>query len=899
VLQWLLRLYPRRFHDRYADDMKESFLARRDEARRSGGIPALARVWLRTTLSLLATAAAERWRSSLDPPARRPPARVFRPGGLVNNVSEDARFALRLMRRQPGYALFVAATLAVGIATVTAVFSVVNGVLLRPLPYAQPDELVGVRTYFHPESGFDFPDFPMSPPEYLDYRNASKALAGIAAFTSGSVTLGGPEGEPERVSGAAVTANLFDVLRVSPIAGRTFKVEEDRPHASPVVILSYGLWQSRFGGDPAVVGRAVLVNGTSTTVVGVMPATFAYPSRSTRIWRPLAIDETAPGSRGAHFLNGIGRLSAGTTVETARAELNSLMATWRAADADQYTGHGIQIQPLFEDTVGGVRRALLLLLGATTILLLIVCANVASVVLARGESRIRELAIRDALGAGRWRLVRLALVESAILAVVGGGTGLALAWFGMPLLLALNAGSLPRATEVVIDGRVLVAAAVTSIVSAMGFGLMPALKGSAPDLRAALGAEGRTATVGAGRLWARRGLVTAEVALAFVLVVGAGLMLRSLGRLLDVDPGFQPESVLLASISLPASAYGDAAQVEQFYAELASRIGAAPGVRTVSASTAVPIHSSSGVWDFDIEGRSEPPPGQPAWNAAIVVARPGFLETIGARLLRGRTIESRDEATAPPVVVINETLATKFFAGEDPIGRRLRVSSRRSPLPWMTIVGVIADMHNLALDEAPQPMYIVPHAQAPVSADWVARALTLAVRTDGPPDGVVAAIRAAVRELDPDLPVSGVRTYETVIADSLARPRFVTVLLESFAFIGLVLGASGIYGVLAYSVARRTHEIGIRRALGAQTRELMMQIVGQGMVPVGVGLAIGVVAALVATRLMRSLLFGVTPADLTTYATVVLGTLAVALAACLLPALRALRVSPLVALRRD
>ena len=481
----LARLLPRRFRDRYADDMAACFAERRDDARRSGGAVAVARLWLRTTASLIRSAVAERWRSALDPPPGRTPVPASHRGGLVNHLWQDARFALRPVRRQPLYALFVVATLAVGIGAVTAVFSVVNGVLLRPLPYDHPDELVGVRTYFHPESGFDFPDFPMSPPEYLDYRNHSRALAGVAAFQSGSATLGGPEGEPERVAGAAVTANLFDVLRVRPVAGRTFTAEEDRPQAPAMVILSYGLWQSRFGGDPGVVGRAIPVNGVSRSVVGVMPASFAYPSNATRLWLPLALDEANPGNRKAHSLIGVGRLAAGTTIETARAELGALMAAWRAADAEQYTGHGIQIQPLFEDAVGGVRRALLLLLGATALLLLIVCANVASVVLARGEGRLREMAIRGALGAGRWRLVRL----------------------------ALDTGSLPRAAGVVIDGRVLLAAAGASIASAVVSGLLPALKGSAPDLQAALGADGRTTTTGLGRLWFRRGLVAAEVAL--------------------------------------------------------------------------------------------------------------------------------------------------------------------------------------------------------------------------------------------------------------------------------------------------------------------------------------------------------------------------------------------------
>jgi len=897
---WLLRLYPRRFRDRYGADMTASLAARLDEARRAGPA-AVGGFWARTIADLARTAVAERWRPSLDADARvaRHVVAVRPRGGPMTSLLQDARYALRLLRRQPAYAIFVVATLAVGIAAVTAVFSVVDGVLLRPLPFDRSEDLVAVRTFFRPESGFDFPDFPISPPEYLDYRNATTALEGVAAYHAAAATIGGPGAEPERVPGTEVTANLFDVLRVDPLIGRVFTIDDDRPGAPKVALLAYGYWQSRFGGDPDVLGRAILVNGVSTTIVGVMPASFAYPSPATRFWQPLGLDEASPGSRGAHYLIGIGRLATGATIETARAEVETLVAGWRAADARQYTGHGVQVQPKLPDMVSGVRRALLLLFGATGLLLLIVCANVASVVMARGEGRTRELAIRGALGAGRWRLMRLTLVESAMLAVAGGAAGVALASAGVPLLLSLDASRIPRAAEVALDARVLWFAAGASIVSAMAFGLLPALKGGAPDVQAALRADGRTASAGVGRLWFRRSLVAAEVALAFVLVVGAGLMLRSLGRLLDVDPGFRPKGVLLANVSLPAPSYGEAARVEQFYDDLVSRVRAAPGVRAASASTAVPILSSNGVWDFEIDGMPAPTAGQPAWNAAFVAARPGFLETIGARVVGGRAIGPGDTASAPPVVVINETLAARFFAGDDPIGRRLRVKRKPPHLPWMTIVGIVADMHDQALDEAPQAMYIVPHAQARVTGDWIARTLTLAVRTDGPPDAVLPAIRAAVRELDPALPVFAVRTYEAVVADSLGRPRFMTALLTLFALVGLVLGASGIYGVQAYTVARRTQEIGIRRALGASALDVAAEVVRQGMAPVTVGLAVGVGSALAATRLMGSQLFGVSPTDTSTYAAVGAVTLAVAVVACLVPARRALRIDPLAAIRTE
>jgi putative ABC transport system permease protein len=815
----------------------------------------------------------------------------------VTSVLQDTRYALRLLRRQPAYALFVAATLAVGIAAVTAVFSVVNAVLLRPLPFDRSEDLVAVRTYFRPESGFDFPNFPMSAPEYLDYRNATRALEGLAAYTETSATIGGDGAEPERVSGTAVTRNLFEVLRAKPLVGHIFSAADDRPNASPTLILSYGYWQSRFSGNPDVVGRTILVNGRSTEIVGVMPAGFAYPGPSTRFWSPLGIDEANPGGRASHYLTGIGRLAPGATVGTARAEVETLMAAWRADDVKQYTGHGMRIEPKLQDQVSGVRRALLLLFGATALLLLVVCANVVSIVLARGEGRTREMAIRGALGAGRWRLVRLTLVESALLAAVGGAAGVALAWAGVPMLLAIDVGSLPRSAEVGLDGRVLLFATGASIASAMVFGLLPAHKGSAFDLQLALRADARTASESADRLWVRNGLVAAEVALAFVLVVGAGLMLRSLGRLLDVDPGFEPQGVLLARVSLPASSYEDAARVQQFYDDLLARVRAASSVRSASASAAVPILSSLGVWDFQIEGKPAPAQGQPAWNAAFVAAHAGFLETIGARLLRGRTIRAEDTALSEPVVVINQTLASRFFAGEDPIGRRLRV--RGPQRPWMTVVGVVGDMHNLSLDDPPQPMYIAPDVQAPATGGFIPRGMTIAARTDGPTETVVAAIRAAVHQLDPGLPVYGVQTYDAVIGDSLGRPRFLAALLGLFAVVGLVLGASGIYGVLAYSVARRSQEIGIRRALGASTREVASRVVRQGMAPVVAGLTAGVLAALGATRLMATLLFDVAPTDVTTYVEVAAAMILVAIAACILPARRAIRVDPLAAIRAE
>ena len=815
----------------------------------------------------------------------------------MSGLVHDARYAFRLLRRQPSFSLFVVLTLAVGIGANTAVFSVVNGVLLRPLPYEESDRLVAVWGRFDPESGFDFPQFVLSNPEYLDYREHSKAMEDVAAFATNSVTVGGPGADPERVRVAAVTGNLFELLRVRPALGRTFSPDEMKPGAPMVAVLSHGYWHSRFGSDPEILGRTVPMNGAPATIIGVMPGDFAHPQTTTRMWLPLRIDPANPGGRSSHGTRAIGRLAPGVEFVTAQAELQTLMDDWKVRFPEIHTGHYLFIRPLLEDVAGTIRPALMLLLAAAGFVLLIVCANVASVVLARGEARTREMAIRGALGAERNRLVRLSLIESGLLAAAGGVLGMALANVGVRALITIDPTSVPRASELGLDYALVAFAAVASMVSAVLFGLMPAYRGARGDLQSTLREASQSTTGGAGRQLFRRSLVAVEVALSVLLVIGAGLMLRSFARLTAVDPGFSPEGLVSASVSLPAGTYKAPAQIEAFYSTLVSRLQALPGVTAASAGSTVPLWNDPGVWDFEIEGRPAPAPGQMAWNAKAVWVRPGYFETLGVPLVRGRYFIPQDDERAQLVAIVNEAMASKFFPGEDPIGRRVRIKGNTSPDAWMTVVGITGDVRTDSLDVKGAPSYHFLQSQLPRSNGGPARTMSVIVRTASDPALVMSALRTTVRELDPSLALSDVQTSQAIIDQSIARPRFTAWLLTLFAGVGLVLGASGIYGVLAFTVARRTQEIGIRRALGAQPRQIVRHVLAGGMKSVAVGLAIGLLASYWTSRYWSAQLFEVSPADPLVYLGVIWGVSAVALAAMVVPLRRALNVSPVIALR--
>jgi predicted permease len=897
-LRALLRLYPRRYREAFAAEMAATFDEKLRKAR-AGGPAHVRTLWARTVVDLLRTALAERWHSSLDGGERLSDnvgtaGRLT--GGFMHGIPQDLRLAVRGLRHHPAYALFVAATLALGIGATTAVFSVVDGVLLEPLPHPASERLVAIHGRFVPESGFDYPEFPLSLPEFVDYRDGLTTLDAAAAWQTFSMTVDGEAGEPERVAAAAVTPNLLPLLGGTPVIGRGFTDEEARPGGARLAVLSHVLWQSRYGGDPGVLGSLVRLNGTDVQVVGIAPPGFAFPGERTRLWLPLAIDPANPGNRQAHGTHAIGRLAPGATFAALEAETAVLMARWKAQYPDIHTGHFLFSRPLFDDVVGDSGEVLVPLLAATGCLLLIVCANVSSVALARGEARAREMAVRAALGASRSRLVRLTFIESVVLAAIGGAGGVGLAHVAVRALVALEESGVPRAAGVAVDLRVLAFAALASTVTAVLVAMMPAWRAAAARVDGALRADERTMSTGAGRLRFRRLLVAAEVALTVVLVVGAGLMFRSLARLVSVDPGFDSTQVLLGSVSLPAAAYPEAGHVHGFYDELLSRLGALPGVDAATLGTFVPFHADNGVWDFEIDGRPEPGAGQPAWNAAVGALRPGLFEALRVPLIRGRTFTDDDRAGAEPVTVVTESFAGKFFAGEDPIGRRIRVAAS-TVRPWMTIVGVVGDMRHEGLDVRPRPMYFFSHAQAHESASFLARSSTLVIRTHRAPSSMAAAVRAVLGGLDRTLPLYAVQSMDEAIGGSLAQRRFATTLFGIFAAVGLVLGATGIYGVLAYTVAQRTHEIGIRRALGAPAGRVALHALRQSLWPVAGGLVAGLGAAAYASRWVETQLFEVAPTDALTYLLVAAGVLAVACAACIAPVRRALRITPLTALR--
>jgi putative ABC transport system permease protein len=889
----LLWLYPRAFRETYAADMSLLFL---DRLRESRGPIARTEFWLRTTSNLVLTAAAERWTRRRSRALTRSPKQKGEP---MSGLLYDARYAFRLLRRQPSFAVFVILTLAVGIAANSAVFSVVNGVLLRPLPFGDSERLVAIWGRFDPESGFDFPQFVLSNPEYVDYKTHSRAIGEMAAYQTRTITVGLPGSDPERVPSAAVTSTFFPLLRVQPALGRGFTAEEATPSGAAVAVLSHAYWQVHFAGEPSIIGRVVSMNGFPTQVIGVMPRTFAYPRPNTDIWVPLKIDPANPGNRQAHSTRAVGRLAPGVELSTARAELQSLMADWKARYPGIHTGHYLFIRPLLEDVAGSIRPALLLLLAATGFVLLIVCANIASVVMARGEARIREMAIRGALGAERRRLVRLSMVESAMLAVIAGTLGLALGYAGVRALLAIDPSSVPRSTEIGLDMRMVSFAAVASLLSAVLFGLMPAMRGAKADLQSTLRESSQATTAGSGRQWFRRGLVVAEVGLSVVLVIGAGLMLRSFSRVLSVDMGFRSDGLLTAAIAPPQKDYKEPARVEAFYAGLIERLRGHAGMTSVSAGTTVPLWTDSGVWDFEIEGKPKPAAGAVAWNAAAVVVRPQYFETLGVPVVRGRSFTPQDDARAQLVTIINDAMARTFFPGEDPIGRRIKIVGITDPNAWMTIVGISGNVRTESLEAAPRPAYHFLQVQAPRFGDGAYTQMSIVARTTGAPDAAISALRSAVRELDPSVAVYDIQTADAILDRSVASRRFTSLLLGLFAFIGLVLGASGIYGVLAYTVARRTHEIGIRRALGAPPTLVAREVVTGGMKPVLAGLVLGLIASYWTSQYWSTQLFGVSSTDPQIYAAVAIGVVLVGIAATVVPVRRALRVSPIVALRSE
>ncbi len=807
----------------------------------------------------------------------------------------DLRYGLRGLRARPGFTAAALVTLTLGIGATTAIFSIVRAVLIEPLPYAAPDRLVML---WHNYASINLPKATLSVPANIEYRDHVAGFESVAVGTNWNANLTGA-GEPERVQGMRVTGGFLRTLGVGVTRGRDFLPEEDRPGGEGVVILTDGLWKRRFGADPGIVGKPIDLNGQAHTVVGILPPGFSFLMPADLL-KPIAFkpEEEAPSNHGFEYLIGLARLKPGVTFAQARSQMDVLVTRLRKEFYDD--GWGVTMTPLLEEMTGDVRPALMVLLGAVLCLLLLACANVANLLLARSAARQREIAVRVAIGAGRRRIVTQLLTESALLAVIGGALGLALAFWAVRLLAAAAPAQVLQTVlggrTVGVDLQVLGFTLGLSLLTSILFGLAPALRASRPDLAETLKEGARAEGLGGRGHRLLGGLVVAQVACALILLIGAGLLGRSFVRLRQVDPGFKADGVLTMNLSLPAARYGEDGQVSGFFDRLVPRLNALPGVTQAAAISNLPMGGNYSSGSFVIEGRTvgEHEAG-PHGDSHYVAG--DYFATMQIPLLRGRTFDAREAgAGGTPAILIDKVLADRYFPGDDPVGHRLAKmgeGTQKDPV-WRTIVGVVGHVSKYGLDGRVKEQYYIPAAQRPQ------RAMTLVLRAAaGDATALAASARAAVRAVDPDMPVFRVATMAEVIDTTLVNRKFVMLLLGQFAAVALILAGVGLFGVLSYAVSRRTREIGVRMALGARAADVLGMVVRQGMTLTAIGLVIGAGAALAATRAMAGLLFGVGASDPPTYVALALVLAAVALLACWLPARRAARVDPMVALRSE
>jgi putative ABC transport system permease protein len=828
----------------------------------------------------------------VERPARREPAAEGSPGrkSMFGDVWQDLRYGLRTLRKHPGFTAVAVTALALGIGANTAIFSVVNTVLLRPLPYKDPERLVMV---WEDDTKAGYPRDTPAAANYVDWREQNRVFDGMAAVADQSFNLTGV-GDPERLDGKRVSANLFGLLGVEPLFGRGFLPEDDQPGAGRVVVLSHGLWQRRFGADPKVVGRSLDLNGQSYSVVGVMPPSFQFPSREDELWVPIAFTQREAANRGNHYLEVVARMKPGVSVEQAQAEMSTIAARLQQQYPEHNTDLGAVVIPLHEQVVGDIKPALLILLGAVGFVLLVACANVANLLLARAAARQKEIALRVALGASRARLIRQFLTESVLLAALGGVVGLLLALWGVNLLKAFIPDSISQVRAITVDAKVLGFTLLVSLLTGLIFGLAPATQASNFNLNETLKEGGRDAASGSRGKRVRSLLVIAEVAVSLVLLIGAGLLINSFLRLRSVEPGFNVSNLLTMGVVLPQQKYPDHARRSAFYDDLIRRVEAVPGVKSAAVTNWIPLVKQGDSTSITIEGRPAPEPGKELIVVTRVVS-PDYFKTMGIQLSRGRAFDERqDRADAPGAVIVSETAARRYWPGEDAVGKRLSVGTPESPDDWLTVVGVTKDVRQFQLDADPKPQMYLTYAQA----DFF-NPRNLVVSTEVEPQSLASAVRNTVWAIDRDQPVSNIRTMEDVLSESIARQRFSMLLLGVFASVALLLAAVGLYGVMSYTVAQRTREIGLRMALGAQRWDVLRLVVGQGLKLALVGVALGLVAAFMLTRVMSSLLFGVSPTDPVTLATISLVLVAVALLASYIPARRATKVDPLIALRYE
>jgi predicted permease len=814
--------------------------------------------------------------------------RDVRVGAFVEQLWQDTRYALRMLRKNPGFTSIAVITLALGIGVNTAIFSLVDGILLRPLPYQQPDRLVRI---INSQRQLGLDTWGLSPANFASLRDDNHSLEAVAAYSTSGANLTG-NGEPERVSIGTVSADFFKVLGIPPLLGRTFRGGEDTPGNNGVCVISYGFWQRRFGGDPNIVGKSLELNSAAAEVVGVMPAGFSFPRPEIDLWTPLALNpvRTAP-----YFLRAMGRLAPGVSPTEAQAETTAVL--WDYArqhpdssesriPLDQGSALKTIVTPLKEAMVGNTEKPLLILLCAVGLVLLIACANVANLLLARATSRVREIAVRFALGASPSRVARQLLTESLVLAFIGAACGAILAWVGVRMLDKLPIEGIARIEVVTVDGRVLGFTAGIGLLTGLLFGLMPALRAYRMGMVAAMHEGGRGGTS------SRRSssvLVAAQFALSFVLLIGAGLLLKSLQRLESVDLGFNPDKLLTMVVSLPSRKYSKPEQSLQFYQSLLDRLRSLPGVRTAGLTTNIPFAGDDNSDNFIVEGHEQESGGQGV-QGQLLAMTPGHLEAIGIPILRGRDFLETDNNNSQSVAIVDETLARMYWPDGDALGKRVETTG---DMQWMTIVGVVGGIKQDELAEKLQPHIYAPLAQSPALLS------KLVIRTDGAASGIVGAVRDEVARLDRDIPVYSIRSMHDVIGRTLNSQRLTNLLLTSFSVLALLLAAVGIYGTMSLYVGSRRNEFGIRLALGAQPVVLLRSVLREGLVLIGAGIGIGLAGSLALTRTMASLLFEVSPTDPVIFTGVSLVLIVVALIACFVPARRASRVDPITALRHE